>query len=239
MLKLFLGTCEAVRAMHTYVPGPAATYPPGRNAAAMASASSSKFALADDEDEGIVGQNEETNLIRESEHTGAELEDDEGTHTIEGKLDPKPALNINTSGKPAEGQMQPWAHRYTFLMVHLQENLICMNRDLRPANVMMSDDGQPILADFGSAIPARIKITSRTIALQEQDRAAEHSTMPYRAPELFDVKTDTTLDEKVDIWSLGCTLYALAYGTSPFETNQTEQGGSIAFVTSFTSFVAH
>lgn len=24
--------------------------------------------------------------------------------------------------------------------------------------------------------------------------------MPYRAPELFDVKTDATLDEKVDIW---------------------------------------
>ena len=24
--------------------------------------------------------------------------------------------------------------------------------------------------------------------------------MPYRAPELFDVKTDRILDEKVDIW---------------------------------------
>ena len=30
--------------------------------------------------------------------------------------------------------------------------------------------------------------------------------MPYRAPELFDVKTDAVLDEKVDIWSLGCTV---------------------------------
>jgi serine/threonine kinase 16 len=33
-----------------------------------------------------------------------------------------------------------------------------------------------------------------------QDIAGEHSTMPYRAPELFDVKTGKTLDEKVDIW---------------------------------------
>lgn len=48
--------------------------------------------------------------------------------------------------------------------------------------------------------------------------------MPYRAPELFDVKTGTTLDEKVDIWSLGCTLFAVAYGYSPFETD----GASIA-----------
>ena len=73
--------------------------------------------------------------------------------------------------------------------------------------------------------------------------------MAYRAPELFDVKTGQTLDEKVDIWvcpaplcfggilltylytlqSLGCTLFALAYSHSPFEDiRTTEQGGSIA-----------
>lgn len=73
-------------------------------------------------------------------------------------------------------------------------------------------------------IRARIEITTRQQALLEQDIAAEHSTMPYRAPELFDVKTNTTLDEKVDIWSLGCTLFAVAYGYSPFETD----GASIA-----------
>lgn len=83
--------------------------------------------------------------------------------------------------------------------------------------------------DFGSAMPARIPITNRQVALQQQDIAAEHSSMPYRAPELFDVKTDTTLTEAVDIWSLGCTLYAMAYGYSPFETSQqSEHGGSIA-----------
>lgn len=68
------------------------------------------------------------------------------------------------------------------------------------SNVMIDDNGEPILMDFGSTIRARIPIRSRQQALMQQDLAAEQSTMPYRAPELFDVKTDTVLDEKVDIW---------------------------------------
>ena len=69
------------------------------------------------------------------------------------------------------------------------------------SNVMIADDGvTPILMDFGSCVKARIVIENRSRALVQQDLAAEQSTMAYRAPELFDVKTGTTRDEKVDIW---------------------------------------
>ncbi|KAG8937334.1 hypothetical protein FRC02_000104 [Tulasnella sp. 418] len=109
------------------------------------------------------------------------------------------------------------------------EHVPYAHRDIKPANVMLADDGTPILMDFGSTIKARILIENRSQALTQQDLAAEQSSMPYRAPELFDVKTGVTLDEKVDIWSLGCLLFALAYNHSPFETSQTmEQGGSMA-----------
>lgn len=54
--------------------------------------------------------------------------------------------------------------------------------------------------DFGSLVRARIKIQTRNEALMQQDLASQHSTMPYRAPELFDVKTNVELNEKVDIW---------------------------------------
>lgn len=103
------------------------------------------------------------------------------------------------------------------------------HRDIKPGNIMIDDDGeQSILMDLGSLAPSPTSITSRSEALALQDIAAEHSTMPYRAPELFDVKTGSVIDTKVDIWSLGCTLYACLVGKSPFEMRSDETGGSLS-----------
>ncbi|KAK4145507.1 Serine/threonine-protein kinase [Dichotomopilus funicola] len=103
------------------------------------------------------------------------------------------------------------------------------HRDIKPANIMITDSGtDPILMDLGSVAVSPLPITSRSLAIATQDTAAEHSTMPYRAPELFDVKTGTVIDTKVDIWSLGCTLYACLVGKSPFEMRSDETGGSLS-----------
>lgn len=94
---------------------------------------------------------------------------------------------------------------------------------------MIDDSGAaPIVMDLGSIAVSPIPITSRSLAIATQDTAAEHSTMPYRAPELFDVKTGTVVDTMVDIWSLGCTLYACLVGKSPFEMRSDETGGSLS-----------
>lgn len=94
---------------------------------------------------------------------------------------------------------------------------------------MIDDTGtNPILMDLGSVAPSPIPVPSQSVALQIQDTAAEHSTMPYRAPELFDVRTGTVIDTKSDIWSLGCTLFACLVGKSPFEMRSDETGGTLS-----------
>ncbi|KAK9471931.1 kinase-like domain-containing protein [Dipodascopsis tothii] len=126
-----------------------------------------------------------------------------------------PTRDADAGGSPyadaADSTMVPYAHR-----------------DIKPANIMLAENGRPMLMDLGSCVPARTRVTSRSQALEIQDVAAEHCTMPYRAPELFDVKTDTTLDEKVDIWSLGCTFFALMYNASPFELETADMGASLS-----------
>ena len=71
---------------------------------------------------------------------------------------------------------------------------------MKPHNVLMDEDDTPVLMDFGSMGTARIEIRGTSDAIKLQDLAAERCSMPYRAPELFNVDSYGTVDERVDIW---------------------------------------
>ncbi|KAL8005410.1 putative protein kinase [Plasmopara halstedii] len=99
------------------------------------------------------------------------------------------------------------------------------HRDLKPHNILLSSssDGEnflayiPVVTDFGSCAPIHVEVTSRRNSLELHDEANRKSSAPYRAPELFEPTVDVALDGQSDVWSLGCVLYAMAFGTSPFE----------------------
>lgn len=56
------------------------------------------------------------------------------------------------------------------------------------------------LTSIGSVAPARVKICGSQAAQTLQDLAAERCSMPYKAPELFNVESYCMVDERTDIW---------------------------------------
>jgi aurora kinase A len=80
-----------------------------------------------------------------------------------------------------------------------------IHRDIKPENILLGDDGNVKLADFGLSI------------CEKSDRPKLHSqdtgTIYYMAPEMIGNKP---YNKTVDIWSLGNVLYELLVGRPPF-----------------------
>ncbi|KAF7283636.1 serine/threonine-protein kinase 16 [Rhynchophorus ferrugineus] len=100
------------------------------------------------------------------------------------------------------------------------------HRDLKTANVCLTENMEPVIMDLGSCAPAKVQVCGIQEAQRLQDIAAERCSMTYRAPELFHVESFCVIDQRTDIWSIGCILYALLYFKSPYDIVY-ERGDSV------------
>ncbi|MFA9454300.1 MAG: protein kinase, partial [Candidatus Aminicenantaceae bacterium] len=81
-----------------------------------------------------------------------------------------------------------------------------VHRDLKPNNIMIDDDGQARIMDFGIARTVKTKgITGSGIII---------GTPEYMSPEQVEAKE---VDQRSDIYSLGIILYEMVTGRVPFE----------------------
>lgn len=103
------------------------------------------------------------------------------------------------------------------------------HRDVKPHNFLLEtipeehrrgpSSLRPVLMDLGSVTAARVQVRNKREALVLEEEAASKTSAAYRAPELTSPPFPPfSVDERVDTWGLGCTMYCLAFGRSPFET---------------------
>ncbi|TNV80011.1 hypothetical protein FGO68_gene16116 [Halteria grandinella] len=97
------------------------------------------------------------------------------------------------------------------------------HRDIKVENIIKSaQDGKCKLCDFGSASSETLDYSTAT--KQQISRALEnferYTTLMYRPPEMLDPYHGYQVDLKVDIWMLGCVLYALCFIKQPFQDAQ-------------------
>lgn len=91
-----------------------------------------------------------------------------------------------------------------------------LHLDLKPANVLVADDGHPLLLDFNLAFDVRTG-----------DRERSGGTLPYMAPEQLDEfhnrsRTTSQLDRRTDLYALGVIVFELLTGRHPFPLAQGE-----------------
>ncbi|XP_066593992.1 AP2-associated protein kinase 1 isoform X2 [Prorops nasuta] len=96
---------------------------------------------------------------------------------------------------------------------HCQTPII--HRDLKVENILLSDSGNYVLCDFGSATGKVLNPSLHGTALVEEE-IKKYTTVSYRAPEMVDMYCGKPITTKADIWALGCLLYKLCFFTLPF-----------------------
>ena len=87
-----------------------------------------------------------------------------------------------------------------------------VHRDIKPGNILLSEQGEPLVADFGIALAVAQagagRITETGLSL---------GTPHYMSPE--QATGDRDVDPRSDVYALGCVLYEMLAGQPPFSAS--------------------
>jgi formylglycine-generating enzyme required for sulfatase activity/tRNA A-37 threonylcarbamoyl transferase component Bud32 len=83
-----------------------------------------------------------------------------------------------------------------------------IHRDVKPANILITDEGEPMLSDFGVA-----KLLDADETMELTGTGVGIGTPEYMAPEQGNSKS---IDHRADIYSLGVVFYEMVTGRKPY-----------------------
>lgn len=110
---------------------------------------------------------------------------------------------VSSSGPQAQDTVVSWGVKLCDVLTYLHGKGI-VYRDMKPANIMLSPDGNIKLIDFGIAREYKENASEDTTAL---------GTEGYAAPEQYEGKGQT--DARTDVYGMGITLFQLLTGVNP------------------------
>jgi serine/threonine-protein kinase len=109
---------------------------------------------------------------------------------------------IDAGGLSFENALNIFAQIAQGLQVTHENNII--HRDIKPGNILLTDNGDVKIADFGLAKLSGVDLTKSTIS---------KGTAAYMCPEQI---RGGQVDFRCDIWALGIILYEMLTGHLPF-----------------------
>lgn len=109
--------------------------------------------------------------------------------------------------------------------VHFAHQNLIIHRDLKPLNILVGEDGEPKLLDFGIAKVINPAIAGATLVTDPQRRLM---TPEYASPEQV---TGKGLTIATDVYSLGVVLYELLTGHSPYHVTRTAEKELVRLIT--------
>ncbi|KAF8403189.1 hypothetical protein HHK36_011286 [Tetracentron sinense] len=121
---------------------------------------------------------------------------------------------ITRKGRLSEDEARFYAAEVVDALEYIH-GLGLIHRDIKPENLLLTTEGHVKIADFGSVKPMQdSRITVLPNASSDDKACTFVGTAAYVPPEVLNSSPATFGN---DLWALGCTLYQMLSGASPFK----------------------